>query len=293
MTAVEHSNSEAVDLFLRAGADVNAGGPRETAIGLVEDRKIALRLLEAGSDPGELALEGRRALLGLEPDRDDPLFQVDKSDFCKAASRRFGARNPEMIAEPFWVAMIRSGLSAYGAGRLFGATRDDSPIWCAARYGQSITFLTDGRIVQIGGEHEDFYDQDFCIYNDVFVHQPDGEIQIFGYPQSVFPPTDFHTATLVGDQIYIVGALGYQGTRKFGTTPVYRLDITDFHIEEMEVRGNPPGWIYEHRATLQHEYEICIVGGKIITSDGGKEAQIENDTHFILDLKHRVWRLAE
>jgi hypothetical protein len=27
--------------------------------------------------------------------------------------------------------------------------------------------------------HEDFYDQDFCIYNDVFVHAPDQTISIF------------------------------------------------------------------------------------------------------------------
>src|SRR5262249_15730378 len=100
MTAVEHSNAEAVDLLLRAGANVNAGRHRDTAIRLVGDRTIALRLLEAGSDPGELAFEGRRALLGLEPDPDEALLEVSESDFHKAASRRFGTRNPEMVNEP-------------------------------------------------------------------------------------------------------------------------------------------------------------------------------------------------
>jgi hypothetical protein len=42
-----------------------------------------------------------------------------------------------------------------------------------------------------GGEHEDFYDPDFCIYNDVFVHERDGSVAIYGYPESVFPPTDY------------------------------------------------------------------------------------------------------
>jgi hypothetical protein len=33
------------------------------------------------------------------------------------------------------------------------------------RFGQSLTLLPDCRAVQIGGEHEDWYDADFCIYN--------------------------------------------------------------------------------------------------------------------------------
>jgi hypothetical protein len=288
-TAVELSNAGAVDFLLRAGADVNAGRHRESAISFVRDRSIALRLLEAGSDPGELAFEGRRALLGLEPDPDDALLEVYRIDFRKAPSRRFGTRNPELMTEPFWDGMIRSGISAYQAGRLLGGTRDDSPIWCANRFGQSITFLRDGRIVQIGGEHEDSYDEDFCIYNDVFVHQPDGAIHIFGYPQSLFPPTDFHTATLVGDQIYIVGSLGYRGTRKYGTTPVYRLDTASLQIEQVETQGTPPGWIYSHRATLPSNHEICILGGEIVTNPGNTETHIDNDKCFILDISHLVW----
>jgi ankyrin repeat protein len=289
MTAVKQSNAEAVDLLLRAGADVNAVKRRSTAIRYVRDPAIALRLLEAGSDPGELAFKGRRALLGLEPDPDEALLEVDKTDFRKAPSSRFGTRNPELIVEPFWEGMIRSGISAYEAGCLLGGTRDDSPIWCANRYGQSITFLGDGRIIQIGGEHEDWYDQDFCIYNDVFVHQPDGTIHIFGYPESLFPPTDFHTATLVGNHIFIIGSLGYQGTRQYGATPVYLLDTGTFQIEALKVQGMPPGWIYGHRATLRNENEICIVEGEIVTSDGSTETHVNNDWSFILNIKHLVW----
>ena len=81
----------------------------------------------------------------------------------------------------------------------------------AKRFGQSLTLLPDGLAVQIGGEHEDYYDPDFCIYNDVFVHERDGSITIYGYPESAFPPTDFRTATLVGDSIYVIGSLGSRG----------------------------------------------------------------------------------
>jgi hypothetical protein len=45
-----------------------------------------------------------------------------------------------------------------------------------AKVRPSLTLLPDGRAIQIGGEHEDYYDPDFCIYNDVFVHEPDRSI---------------------------------------------------------------------------------------------------------------------
>ena len=74
-------------------------------------------------------------------------------------------------------------------------------MWCANRFGQSLTRLPVGRAIQFGGEHEDSYDQDFCIYSDVFVHHPDVRVDVYGYPDDVFPPTDFHTATMIGDSI--------------------------------------------------------------------------------------------
>ena len=46
------------------------------------------------------------------------------------------------------------------------------PYWSWDRFGRTSTTLPDGRIVHIAGEHEDYYDNDFCIYNDVVVeHQ--------------------------------------------------------------------------------------------------------------------------
>ena len=81
-----------------------------------------------------------------------------------------------------------------------------SPVWCFTREGDRHTLLPDGRTAYIGGEHEDSYDPMSCIYNDVIVTSPssystDGPeeyadtITIYGYPESVFPPTDFPTAT--------------------------------------------------------------------------------------------------
>jgi len=219
-TAVECGNEDAVEILLHAGADVNRETGTGTALEYVRTRSIALKLLDAGADPQHLRDAGRRAILGFSPEPDQDVLEISASEFALFRSRRFGASNPELMSNPFWEGMIRSGIGAWGAGKLFGVSEeiggDHSPTWCAERFVQSLTFLPDGHIVQVAGEHEDHYDPDFCIYNDVFVHAPDGSIAIYGYPESVFPPTDFHTATLVGNVIYLIGSLAYPAGRRYG-----------------------------------------------------------------------------
>ena len=90
----------------------------------------------------------------------------------------------------------RSRLDAYRANQVLQGppSIDAGPMWCFERFGQSTTPL--GAVtVLIGGEHEDHYDPDFHIYNDLVVIAPGGGTEIYGYPRSVFPPTDFHSAT--------------------------------------------------------------------------------------------------
>jgi hypothetical protein len=186
--------------------------------------------------------------------------------------------------------MIRSGISGYAAKQRYQASDLASPIWCADRFGQSLTFLPDGRIVQIGGEHEDAYMPDFCIYNDVFVHTPDGAIAIYGYPPEVFPPTDFHTATLIGDAIYVIGSLGYQGQRRYGHTPVFRLDLGSFRMDTLPTTGEVPGWIYKHRAVPVPPRAIRISGGKSVRQQQGQEVHQDNPDTFVLDLDEARWR---
>jgi ankyrin repeat protein len=254
--AVGNDDLNCVEILLNAGANVetNANG---TAIGRARSREIIMRLLTAGADPADA---DQRVILGLSNAVDDALSVVSPEDFRRASTRFFGKDNPERLRVPFWEAMIRCGASAYGAGRRFKGERGlvAEPIWCAARCGQSLTLLPDGRAVQIGGEHEDYYDPDFCIYNDVFVHGRDGSVVIYSYPESMFPPTDFHTATLVGGYIYVIGSLGYQGTRRPGETPVYRLDIRTLRMDRLDACGEAPGWIYRHRATAVKLHEIRI-----------------------------------
>jgi hypothetical protein len=194
--------------------------------------------------------------------------------------------------EPFWRDMIRTGLSGYEGARFFGKEDDLAhPIWAARRFGQSLTFLPDGRIIQIAGEHEDSYDPDFCIYNDVFVHHPDGGIDVCGYPEDVFPPTDFHTATLVNKRyIWIIGSLGYRDYRQPGVTPVYRLDTQSLRMERMEVAGSGPGWISSHRARLLDQTKIEVSGGQVaILGADGRGDLVANPKTAVLETSTVRW----
>lgn len=141
----------------------------------------------------------------------------------------------------------------------------------------------------IAGEHEDHYAPNFFIYNDVIVYDPNGKISVFGYPNAIFPPTDFHTATFNGDHLYIIGSLGYHGTRQPGVTPIYRLNLKNYAIDKIDASGEAPGWIYRHRATLKSEYEILISGGKIVTFENERENHIDNQRTFVFDLKGCFW----
>jgi len=292
--ASEYDDVELARILLNAGSNVDHRDHiPHTALAKARSRPMTQLLLAAGADIRELHREGQRALLGLPADTDRSLVEsVAVSDFARGRDRRFGTRNPELMNEPFWQAMIRAGVGAYAALDIFGEQSPNQrrPVWCAERYGQSITFLNDGRIVQIGGEHEDSYDPDFCIYNDVFVHHADGRIDIYGYPEATFAPTDFHTATLIGRHIFVIGSLGYAGTRVYGHTPVYRLDIATFSMERIDCSGGAPGWIHRHLARALSPTEIEITSGKIITSVGGTEEANVNDRTFVLDIERRVWR---
>ncbi|HVF17349.1 MAG TPA: ankyrin repeat domain-containing protein [Steroidobacteraceae bacterium] len=295
--AVESDDVECAQILLSAGASVqHRNHIPQTALASASSRGMTTTLLDAGADVRELSRESRRAVLGFKPDADvAPLDVITDEEFSRARNRRFGIRNPELMNEPFWTEMIRAGVNGYVATKTFDgpSSHDSGPVWCADRFGQSITLLADGRIVQIAGEHEDSYDPDFCIYNDVFVHEPEGRIVIYGYPQDVFAPTDFHTATPVERYIYVIGSLGYAGTRQYGHTPVYRLDIDTFAIEKIECSGTAPGWIYGHVAKLVSPTQIELTSGKIVSLVGDEERHDENDAIIVLDIERRRWASRE
>jgi Ankyrin repeats (3 copies) len=245
-------------------------------------------LMDAGDDPNLASNEMKREWVGI---KSGATFKATRNDFLNFRSPRFGKGNPEPMDNPFWQDMIRIGENAYSARSRFQDSEGGGPVWCYDRFGSSITPLPDGRFVQIAGEHEDYYDPDFYIYNDVVVHDGKGEFQIFGYPKDVFPRTDFHTATLVGNNIYIIGCLGYPDDRRDGFTPVYRLSLNSWEISPVATTGDMPGWIHGHRAKyLEEKNAIRIDRGELnIHRENGEQDLLPNKDVFELDLSTLTW----
>ena len=100
----------------------------------------------------------------------------------------------------------------------------------------------------------------------------------------MFPPTDFHTATLCGDEIIVIGNLGYGADRQPGSTQVMRLSLDNFSISRIETSGAMPGWISEHRARLD-DGKITVWDGEILTDSGF----VPNGVSFQLCLASGVW----
>jgi hypothetical protein len=248
------------------------------------------------------------------------------NDFDQNKHFEFGTNNPTLMEKPFWTYMVcNPHLIAYDARKENNDNYEnpDGPVWCFARFGATQTYLPDGRLIHIGGEHEDCYDPDFQIYNDVVVIQNPHIVQahymyslpipasfplqekendtpskpeilgtsktedvtIYGYPEDVFQPTDFHTATYVQNEedknefIYIIGGLGYMNSSHRRETHVYRLRLSDFSIDRIKTTGNGPvGCTDRHRATL-----TTVEGRQMI------EIRLKDDRRYRLDIKTTVW----
>ncbi len=213
-------------------------------------------------------------------------MHITRGIFERQCKRRFGTANPERMLEEYYQYVVRSGLDPppdvreeLGLRRNLPCSDETicggiGPDWFFDRFGISRTLMPDGRILCIGGEYEDFYDPDFCIYNDLIVLRPalgqvqvtldSGQVEIYGYPESVFPPTDFHSATLVDDKLYLIGRLGYSDARRENETPVYVLDHSNYEIEPVLTTGPCPGWIYDHHAAYDAgRHAITVRGGKL------------------------------
>lgn len=215
---------------------------------------------------------------------------VSADDFARFRNARRGSANPEDLTNPWWTWLVpQDELSAWAANELFEGPPSTKvgAAWCNARFGQSTTRLPDGRVVHVAGEHEDWYDADFWIYNDVIVVHPDGRTVIWGYPADVFPPTDFHSATWVDDGIVIIGNLGYRDARQPGITPVYHLDIDRGVITELLCGGDAPGWLHRHIAERTGPRTIVVRRGLLDLGDAG--GFYENYDDWALDLDQRRW----
>jgi len=225
----------------------------------------------------------------------EPAPALSGDEFLAWRSPRRPSAHAMRLDNPLWQWLVRTRWDGFNANNIYSGPSpfDAGPMWCFQRFGKSETVLPDGRVIHVGGEHEDHYDPDFYIYNDVTVVGPDGQIAIYGYPAEDFPPTDFHSATLVGNTIFIIGCLGYPAQRVVGATPVYALDPNSMRIRKLETRGRAPGWIYEHAATLTDDgVSLLITGGECWI--GGEFPTAENiDTWSLNTLTGEWCRLTE
>lgn len=256
-----------------------------TAASETENADVARLLIKAGVEPHEFENSVLRELTGAALIEKQPIT----SEIYEAQKHRiFGTKNPEPVAHEFWLEMVRSGEPAYWGRKKFGKKKrayDAPAVWCCDRFGMSTTELPDNVWVRIAGEHEDYYDDDFCIYNDVIVNDGKGNVQIYAYPREVFPPTDFHTATLVDGVIIIIGSLGYREDRPIDQTQVLRLNLKDYSIDGIETSGASPCWISKHKARLDGN-RIIVWGGKVWDGDD----LVPMDGAYELDWTTGVWQ---
>ena len=220
-----------------------------------------------------------------------PPAAVTREIFHAWRSPRRGSANPERMNNPLWEWLIECRLNAYQANNTFNGPSpfDAGPMWCFDRFGQSVTQLADGRTVLIGGEHEDYYDPDFYIYNDVVVKQADGRVEIYGYPHDIFAPTDFHSATLAGNRIILIGNLGYPEDRRLDQTQVLALDCDTWSVARLDAVGPSPGWLHRHNAELQADgASIRVSGGQLFR--GPDASLVENIDDWLLHLDGWRWQ---
>ena len=223
-----------------------------------------------------------------------PPVSITRDLFAEWRSPRRGTSQAERMDNPVWQWMLEGEIGTFSATEHFklGSAMDLGPGWCSQRFGQSETLLPDGRVVLIAGEHEDHYDPDFFIYNDVIVKNVDGSVHFYSYPEKDFLPTDFHSATLLGDEILLIGNLGYLEGRRPGATLVQKLNLKNFRVELIETSGESPGWISRHEAVCDaSQKRVTITGGEVFGEDG---SLLENIDDWALDLTSLKWtRLTE
>ncbi|MEL6330897.1 MAG: hypothetical protein AAFR38_14720 [Planctomycetota bacterium] len=218
---------------------------------------------------------------------------MDLETYIAGKQARRGAGNPQRVKNAAWEWMVRTGEIPYAALMNLGGDGSDfesKPDWCFSRFGMSLTHLPDGRRIYVAGEHEDWYDPDFFIYNDVIVRRDD-DIEIYAYDESSFPPTDFHSATLIDTEIVLVGSLGYPKNRRPGVTQVLALDTESYAVRRIETSGDVPGWVHRHATSFDPETRLLSLRAGLVYQGGESSLSLRrNLDEFELDIESLMWR---
>ena len=157
--AAERGATAEVRLLLQVGEGASRTSYfASVAIQKASNLEIVKMLVDAGADLSDINDNMRRLLTGVG-NRDD-IYNISQEQYFNGKYRQFGKANPEVMEVEFWRVMVQRGVGAWGARKRFGDTGDnvlrhqDEPVWCVDRFGRTITQLPDGRIIEIGGEHE-------------------------------------------------------------------------------------------------------------------------------------------
>jgi hypothetical protein len=113
-----------------------------------------------------------------------------------------------------------------------------------------------------------------------------GRIEIFGYAQEAFPPTDFHTASLIAHPIIVMGKLSNPPNRK-ERAQVLLLDTGSYVFDRVDTNGAGPPWLYKHTAELVDEGDAILISGGLI-DDPNLPSVVENIDDWRLDT--HTWR---
>lgn len=222
---------------------------------------------------------------------DNRLIRITLEELIHFGEPREGISNPEIIQNNFYTEMIITNASPSKVNWQFendkyvpDKKKKYPRLWTNNRLGQTITELKDGRTIFIGGEYEDFYDPFFYIFNDIIIYEPNGEKKVLLYPYKDFPPTDFHTATLIGNQIYIIGRMGFD-IPEDGSTPVYILNTDTYKLRELKIRNKIDGCVNSHQSELTSN-GIIIHSGKILAKNKNMTVFTEK---YLLNIKESRW----
>jgi ankyrin repeat protein len=160
--AAQLGAAECVAALLEANADIHHETNFGKAISITPSLDVVRLLVARGADLNDINDDVRAELTKLP---NNGRLNVSREEYLATKIRRFGASNPEKMNFPFWRAMVSSGASAWTAKEHFNDNAfEREEIFCFRRFGKSINELPDGRIIEIAGEHEDYYDPNFWLF---------------------------------------------------------------------------------------------------------------------------------
>ncbi|MFC4996057.1 hypothetical protein [Rubritalea tangerina] len=157
------------------------------------------------------------------------------------------------------------------------------------RFGMSETKLEDGRTILIAGEHEDYYDPDFFIYNDVIVKDANERFKSSAIPKTSFQPLTF-TVPLSSATVSTSLAPWLHRQAQEKDTPVYYLDLKDYTIHQVNSGQALAGSSSMKRSTNSRPTPSPSIVGKRWIDSGDI---IDNFSKWQLKLDTKQWTLVE